>query len=57
MIKASLKKYILSFKQPGGTSRGVLHTKETYFLILKEDGKMGLGECGLFRGLSADDVP
>ncbi len=56
-MKASFKKYILNFKKPGGTSRGILRTKETWLLILEEDGKLGIGECGLFRGLSYDDVP
>lgn len=50
-------KYKLNFKQASGTSRGVLHTKDTYFLILKNQGKQGIGECNLFKGLSADDVP
>ncbi len=54
-MKAHFKKYILNFKQPSGTSRGVMTTKETYFLIIEENGKMGIGECGLFRGLSYDD--
>lgn len=57
MIKATYKKYILNFKNPSGTSRGVLKTKETWFIILKKDDKIGVGETGLFRGLSADDVP
>ena len=57
MIKAHSKKYILNFKQASGTSRGVLHTKETFFIIIKENDKLGIGECGLFRGLSADDIP
>ncbi len=56
-MKASYKKYILNFKIPGGTSRGVLRTKKTYFLLLDEDGKKGVGECGLFKGLSIDDRP
>lgn len=56
-MKAGYIKYILHFKQPAGTSRGVLTTKETYFLILKNGKKTGYGECNLFRGLSADDVP
>ncbi|WP_420553067.1 o-succinylbenzoate synthase [Tenacibaculum aiptasiae] len=55
MIIATYKKYILNFKQASGTSRGVLRTKETWFLTLSEKGKKGYGECGLFRGLSADD--
>ncbi|WP_439129839.1 enolase C-terminal domain-like protein, partial [Polaribacter sp.] len=57
MIKASYKKYILEFKNASGTSRGILKTKETWFIILEENGKIGIGETGLFRGLSADDVP
>ncbi|NOQ91846.1 MAG: o-succinylbenzoate synthase [Flavobacteriaceae bacterium] len=56
-MKATFKKYILNFKQPGGTSRGVLHTKETYFLILEKNQKIGIGECALFKGLSVDDRP
>ncbi len=55
-MKARYIKYILNFKQPAGTSRGVLTNKETYFLILENEGKTGYGECNLFKGLSADDV-
>lgn len=29
--------------------------KETWFIVLEEDGKKGIGECGILRGLSADD--
>ncbi len=57
MIKASYKKYILNFKQASGTSRGILKTKETWFLLLNDKEKQGVGECGLFRGLSVDDRP
>ena len=57
MIKAFYKKHILNFKQPSGTSRGVLKTKETWFLIINHNGSQGIGECGLFRGLSVDDRP
>lgn len=57
MIKASFHKYTLEFKRPSGTSRGVLRTKETYFLILTNDTNKGIGECGVFKGLSADDRP
>ena len=56
-MKASYKKYILKFKQASGTSRGVLKTKETYFLEIASNTKVGVGECAIFRGLSADDVP
>ncbi len=56
-MKARYIKYILNFKQPAGTSRGILSEKETYFLILEHEDKTGYGECNLFKGLSADDVP
>ncbi|WP_187288772.1 o-succinylbenzoate synthase [Polaribacter sp. MED152] len=55
-MKANYKKYILNFNNPSGTSRGILRTKETYFIILNENDKIGVGETGLFRGLSIDDV-
>ncbi len=57
MKKASYYQYILKFKRPSGTSRGVLKTKETWFIVIEEDGKKGIGECGILRGLSIDDRP
>ncbi len=56
-MKASYQRYILNFKQPSGTSRGVMTTKETWFIILEKNGKKGVGECGILRGLSIDDRP
>lgn len=56
-MKASYKKYILNFKLPAGTSRGVLKTKETFFIKISNNNKSGIGECSVFRGLSYDDVP
>jgi o-succinylbenzoate synthase len=56
-LKATYKKYTLNFKRPSGTSRGVLTEKETWFLILEENGKVGIGECGILRTLSIDDRP
>jgi o-succinylbenzoate synthase len=29
--------------------------KETWFIVLEENNKKGVGECGLLRGLSSDD--
>lgn len=57
MLTASYYKHILNFKKPSGTSRGVLNSKETYFLVLKTEENVGVGECGLLRGLSMDDRP
>ena len=56
-MKASYKKYILHFKRPSGTSRGVLKEKETWYIILRDKDQLGIGECGMFRGLSSDDLP
>lgn len=56
-MKASYKKYILNFKRPSGTSRGILTEKETWFLVLEKNGKTGVGECGILRTLSIDDRP
>ncbi|MBF4490970.1 o-succinylbenzoate synthase [Flavobacterium sp. MR2016-29] len=54
-MKATYHKYMLEFKRPSGTSRGVMTEKETWFIVLEENGKKGIGECGILRGLSADD--
>ena len=56
-MKASYHRYVLDFKRPSGTSRGVMNQKETWFLVLKENDKYGIGECGILRGLSYDDRP
>lgn len=54
-MRAYFTKHILDFKKPSGTSRGVLRQKETWFVIIEDHGKIGIGECGLLPGLSIDD--
>ena len=56
-MTATYHRYILNFKQPSGTSRGIMNTKETWFIIIDFKGKKGIGECGLLCGLSIDDRP
>lgn len=56
-MKAEYSRYLLEFKRPSGTSRGVLLEKETFILEISENGKKGIGECAIFRGLSFDDRP
>jgi len=56
-MTASYKKYILKFKRPSGTSRGVLTEKETWFLKITDGENFGIGECGILRSLSYDDRP
>lgn len=58
-LKAKYLNYTLRFKQPSGTSRGVLTTKESWLVLLSFKGKnlTGVGECSLIKGLSPDDNP
>lgn len=56
-MKASYYRYLLEFKRPSGTSRGVLLEKETFILEISDNGRKGVGECAIFRGLSFDDRP
>ena len=56
-MQASFFKYQLKFKQPSGTSRGILKAKDTWFIIINDKESKGIGECGMFRGLSCDDRP
>ena len=50
--------YVLNFKKPAGTSRGILQEKITYFIELtNEAGFKAYGECGVFPGLSAEYGP
>ena len=58
MYSAHYSRYVLQFKTPGGTSRGVLTEKESWFIHLRHSDfpeKTVIGECGILRGLSADD--
>ncbi|SHE85240.1 o-succinylbenzoate synthase [Chryseobacterium sp. OV279] len=56
-MTAKYSRYLLEFKRPSGTSRGVLHVKETFILEVEDNGEKGTGECAVFRGLSFDDRP
>ena len=56
-MQAKYNRYILNFKRPSGTSRGVLTTKETWFLQISDGNSTGIGECGMLISLSIDDRP
>jgi o-succinylbenzoate synthase len=56
-LHASIRKHTLEFLRPAGTSRGVYHTRESWFIILSNGEKKGIGECSLLKGLSIDDRP
>ncbi len=58
MLKLTVKKHELIFKQLAGTSRGTLRSKPSWFFILIDSEKhsnISIGECGLLTGLSFDD--
>ena len=54
-MKATYFKHQLQFKQASGTSRGVLTYKDTWFIQIHNGPLKGIGECGMFKGLSIDD--
>lgn len=56
-MKARYIKYVLDFKKPAGTSRGILNQKDTYYIIVSDENHWAIGECGILKGLSMDDVP
>ena len=55
-MKAVFKKHTFNFILPAGTSRGVLHTKDSWFLTLfnEDENLSGTGECSVIQGLSPD---
>ena len=55
-MHASYFQHTLKFLIPSGTSRGVLSEKESWFIIIKEENKIGIGECSIIKGLSPDPV-
>ena len=49
--------YVLRFKHPAGTSRGVLTEKPTFFVKVFDENDptmFGIGECSVFPGLSPE---
>lgn len=49
--------YLLNFKEPGGTSRGVMTEKPTFFIKIYDESNpeiFGIGEAAVFPGLSPE---
>ena len=58
-LKASNNNYKLQFKRPAGTSRGILTSKDSWFIIVHDEENpdiRGIGEAGLLPGLSIDNL-
>jgi o-succinylbenzoate synthase len=55
-MKAGWTKRTLNFKQPAGTSRGVMKTRDLWYITITENGKTGIGECAPLPGLSLDNI-
>lgn len=56
MISAQFSKRIFHFKNPSGTSRGILTEKLSWFIELTDGKQKGIGECSIIEGLSPDFV-
>ena len=56
-MRVEIKKQMFRFKRPSGTSRGVLTQKESWFIRIIHNQKIGIGECSLIEGLSIDAKP
>jgi len=56
-MKIEVRKYRFNFKFDAGTSRGVMTSKDSWFIKLydyENPGVCGVGECGPLKGLSVD---
>lgn len=59
MLKAFTKKHTFEFITPGGTSRGILKTKDSWYIVIYDDdysNVYGIGECSIIKGLSIDNA-
>ena len=59
MLKADFYPYILNFKEPGGTSRGVMTQRKVWYIYIYDEANpmvQGVGECAPLPGLSCDDM-
>ena len=59
MISAKYIPYTLKFKEPGGTSRGVMTVRKVWYLIVSDSENSdiyGIGECAPLPGLSMENM-
>ena len=56
-MEFNFTKHTLDFIKPGGTSRGVLKSKDSWIIFAKANNELiGIGECSIINGLSPDPV-
>ena len=55
-MKAYFFKYNLEFNTPAKTSRDILFQKPSWFIVIKNQNEIGIGECSIIPGLSIDDL-
>jgi len=55
-MKAYFFKHNLEFNNPAKTSRDVLYKKPTWFIVIENQNKIGIGECSIIPGLSIDKL-
>lgn len=53
-MKATLTHLKLQFKNPAGTSRGVMQIKNSWILKISDGNNFGIGEISILEGLSPD---
>ena len=56
-MRLAFAPYLLRFKEPGGTSRGVLTEKPTFLIKIYDESdpeRFGIGEAAVFPGLSPE---
>lgn len=59
MLQASWNKVTFYFTFPAGTSRGILHQKDSWFIEIwdkEKPNQKGTGECSIIKGLSRDKL-
>ncbi|MGL5788183.1 MAG: o-succinylbenzoate synthase [Bacteroidales bacterium] len=59
-FKIEIHPYLLHFKNPAGTSRGVYHSREVWYVVvrsLEDSAVYGIGECAPLLDLSCDNLP
>lgn len=56
-MKVTITEKVFHFRQPAGTSRGVYHTRHSWFVHVDDGCRQGVGECAPLPQLSCDDIP